>query len=193
MAMDFKEGTRRLALLLGVVGAILGGFASYVELRPVMRDRADHQMFEQLGNSPAVQQARDSYLPPWQRHWKVPPKPGDVVVQNQPQQSPVKKDFLDGATRIDGAQNPQENLPPGWTQYAPSELNSGGIKTVYWTGNLEVASIETTDGETLYPTPVPSLWLYLLITILPVLGFFIPWGATRAIGWVGAGFAAGPK
>jgi len=28
-AMNLKEGTRRLALLLGVVGAILGGFASY--------------------------------------------------------------------------------------------------------------------------------------------------------------------
>ena len=31
--MNLKEGTRRLALLLGVVGAILGGFASYLVLQ----------------------------------------------------------------------------------------------------------------------------------------------------------------
>lgn len=191
--MNLREGTRRLALLLGAAGAIAGGFASYMELQPVMRQRADHQRFEQLANSPTVQKARDSYLPPWKRHWKVPPKPGDVVVQNQPHQAPVKKDFLDGATRIDGPQNPQRNLPPGWTQYAPAELNSGGIKTVYWTANLEAASIETQDGQTLYPTPAPGVWSYLLIAILPVLGFFIPWGTVRAIGWVGAGFFQPPK
>jgi len=185
--MNLREGTRRLALLLGALGIIAGGFASYVELQTVLPMRAAHRHFEQLANSPAVQQARASYLPPWQRHWKVPPKPGDVVVQNQPQQNPVKKDFLDGATRIDGPHNSQENLPPGWT-YAPSELNRGGIKTVYWTANLQAASIETTDGETLYPTAAPSAWLYVLIALFPVLGFFIPWGAIRAIGWVGAGY-----
>lgn len=34
---------------------------------------------------------------------------------------------------------------------------------------------------------------YLLIAILPVLGFFLPWGAVRAFGWVIAGFVAGSK
>ena len=31
--MNFKEGTRRLALLLGVLGTIVGGFASYIEFQ----------------------------------------------------------------------------------------------------------------------------------------------------------------
>jgi hypothetical protein len=41
-AMNLAEGTRRLALLLGVVGAILAGFASYLELQTVLGQRARH-------------------------------------------------------------------------------------------------------------------------------------------------------
>lgn len=39
----------------------------------------------------------------------------------------------------------------------------------------------------------PSRWLYLLAATLPLLGFFLPWGLVRAVGWVGAGFSATPK
>jgi hypothetical protein len=56
--MNLREGTRRLALLLGVLGAIAGGFASYLELQSVLSQRARHNSFEQLANSPVVQQAR---------------------------------------------------------------------------------------------------------------------------------------
>jgi hypothetical protein len=74
-----------------------------------------------------------------------------------------------------------------------SEVNKGGTKTVHWAKDYGVESIETADGQTLYPTPPPSAWLYLLVALFPVLGFFIPWGAVRAIGWVIAGFAASPQ
>jgi len=40
--MNLREGTRRLALLLGVVGTIFGGFASYMELQTVQNQRARH-------------------------------------------------------------------------------------------------------------------------------------------------------
>jgi hypothetical protein len=74
-----------------------------------------------------------------------------------------------------------------------STMNEGGIKAIHWTKTLGAESIETEDGQTIYPTPAPSAWLYLLIALFPVLGLFIPWGAIRAIGWVGAGFVASPK
>ena len=45
----------------------------------------------------------------------------------------------------------------------------------------------------LYPTPSPSAWLYFSIVLFPVLGFFIPWGALHAIGWVGSGFSQPAK
>lgn len=184
--MNFREGTRRLALLLGVVGTILGGFASYVELQPVMRQRADHKRFEELANSPVVRQARKSCF--------------EDSSQSQSEHGPWEK-----------YQTPQENLPPlpkgaklippycymplndpNAFYYTPSETNSGEMKTVHFE-NREIASIETTNGQTLYPTPAPDVWSYFLIAILPVLGFFVPWGAVRAIGWVGAGFVARPK
>lgn len=69
-----------------------------------------------------------------------------------------------------------------------SHLHKDGIDTITWSSGCQIASITTEDGETLYPTPAPGTWSYLLIAILPVLGFFVPWGAVRAIGWVIAGF-----
>jgi hypothetical protein len=67
-------------------------------------------------------------------------------------------------------------------------VNESGIKTVHWTKKLDVESIETDDGQTIYPTSAPPAWMYFLIALFPVLGFIIPWGAVRAIGWVGTGF-----
>ena len=37
----------------------------------------------------------------------------------------------------------------------------------------------------------PSGWNYLWIPLFPLLGFIVPWGAVRAIGWVVDGFVKG--
>ncbi len=153
--MNLREGTRRLALLLGLVGAILGGVVSYAQLQSLMRQRADHQRFEQLANSEVVQQERKAR----QAGWEDVPAPEKA----------------------------------SWEEYTPSRLNADGMKVIHWTENWAVASIETRDGQTLYPTPAPGAWAYAAIALLPLLGFFIPWGAVRAIGWVGAGFVAGAR
>lgn len=147
--MNLREGTRRLALLLGVVGAIVCGVLSYAQLQSTMHQRADHIRFEQLANSPAIH--------------------GAVV---------AAKDGL--APNRDNGRVASFDMPPG---------TSGGIRTVnFWDPGFKIQSLEMEDGETLYPTPAPGVWSYFLIAILPVFGFFVPWGAARAIGWVGAGF-----
>jgi len=233
--MNLKEGTRRLALLLGMVGAILGGFASYVELQPVMRQRADHQRFEQLANSDVVKQERAAAvhaLTPGFQYIKLPDGSYGKFREDADDAAiiaAIEKDFPQAkpwmiyqslANRIGGpgfipdkttgkdqtppapaaytkqqGQYTNADLAPGpWAKAANeyrqnhSDVNKGGIKTINWTENFAVESIEADDGQTLFPTPAPGVWSYLLITILPVLGFFIPWGAVRAIGWVGAGF-----
>jgi hypothetical protein len=147
--MNLREGTRRLALLLGAVGAILGGFASYAELQTMKHQMADHKRFERLANSQIVRQERENAM----------------------------RDF----PRVT---NPPITDSNGWQ----ITVNSGGIATIFWGSDFGVASIETEDGQKLYPIPAPSAWLYLLVALFPVLGFFIPWGAVRAIGWVLAGF-----
>jgi predicted small secreted protein len=148
--VNLREGTRRLALLLGVVGAIAGGFGSYLELQGVLDQRARHNRFEQLAASDAAQQVLRS-----QAGWVViDPKTGERTQ---------------------------------WDQ----QVGKGGIKTIHWTKDNQIESIET-DNEYLYPTSSPAAWEYALILLLPVLGFLIPWGAIRAIGWVGTGFLGNP-
>jgi hypothetical protein len=187
--MNLREGTRRLALLLGVVGVILGGFASYVELQTVLNRRALHNRFEQLATSDVVQQERKR-LQAEPNDWQtispqIDPKTGERVT---PQPGQVDYDAL--AKKYGGtsdAANPSNTLPADFNGWEVT-VNKGGIGTIFWGKNLAIASIETDDGQRLYPTPAPTLWSYLLIAILPVLGFFVPWGVVRSVGWVGAGF-----
>jgi hypothetical protein len=150
--MNLREGTRRLALLLGAVGAIVGGFASYSELQTIREQLASHYRFEQLAVSPAAQHALNSL-------------------------------------KLTCAQDASDKQC-GDEKYVPmSEVNSGGITTIYWSRDYQVQWIKTDDGQNLFSTtPTPAAWEYLLGALLPVFGFLIPWGAVRAIGWVGAGF-----
>src|ERR1019366_6650661 len=60
--MNLREGTRRLALLLGAAGAIAGGFASYIALQPALDQRARHNKLEQLANLDDVQKERKCRL-----------------------------------------------------------------------------------------------------------------------------------
>lgn len=159
--MNLREGTRRLALLLGAAGAIAGGLFAYAQLQSTMRQRADHARFEQLANSDVVRQERDRRFPP-----------------------PARLD-TDTAESIAGPHNPKSDS--GYAAW-PSEVNKEGIKDIFWTKDLGINSFETDDGQTLYPTPAPGAGAYLLVAVLPILGFFIPWGAVRAVGWVLAGF-----
>lgn len=41
--------------------------------------------------------------------------------------------------------------------------------------------------------PASAAWRYPFVMLLPILGFFIPWGVVRAIGWVVGGFVANSK
>jgi hypothetical protein len=141
--VNLKEGTRRLALLLGVIGAILGGFGSYMELQTTVEQRASNVKFEQLVASDVVQQERKNCLDP----------------------------------------------PPGYdklnSQLQPNRL---GIESISWTEDCRVGTIET-GSDFLFALTPPSLWFScLLAASFPFLGFLVPWGAIRAVGWVGVGF-----
>jgi hypothetical protein len=150
--VNLREGTRRLALLLGVMGAIAGVFASYLEVQSISTERANHAKFERLATSDVVEQTRKT-----QAGWStIDPKTGERVE---------------------------------WDQ----EIGKGGIKTIHWTTDFAIAFIVTDDGNFVFLTAAPSVWEYLLVVFYPVLGFIIPWGAVRAIGWVVAGFVPSTK
>jgi hypothetical protein len=166
--MNLREGTRRLALLLGVVGAILGGGTTYIELHAALGQRAQHIRFEQLAALDCIQRERQ------------------LIRKDR---SDAIQEFI--ALPEDRQMATLKQLPPENQNKLLAEIKqrtAGGIKAIHWTMDSEIESIETKDGQTIYPTPSPGAWTYLLIALFPVLGFFIPWSAIRAIGWVGAGF-----
>jgi hypothetical protein len=215
--MNIREGTRRLALLVGVLGMVGGGVASYATLSDAIDARARYKAFERLANSDAVEQERE-YL---------------LSLHLSPDAVPSSTDFQ--GTRTSGALDtstfkPLPSLPPGailkpFSQsvgaakapdpYAPyggsvavnppngfvplvpdsiaSAASKDGIKSVLWSKNLEVQSIEKENGEVVISAQQPSLWTYFLVLLFPVAGFVIPWGAIRAVAWVGYGFAESPK
>ena len=185
--MNLKEGTRRLALLFGAVGAIAGGVLAYAQFQSTMRQRANHQHFEQLANTSIVGQGfkgcfgtnAPSEHGPWDKYQT----PRKMPQKSTAPPDTLSEDFFDKHPIFCIVPNDDPNA----ADYTPPESNSAGIKTVHFE-NRRIASIETADGQTLYSTPAPGVWSYVLIAILPLLGFFIPWGAVRAIGWVVAGF-----
>jgi len=141
--VNLREGTRRLALLMGVAGAIVGGFASYLELQTTLDQKRFHDRFEELAASGVVQQEERNCL-----------------------NSPA------GSERLD------VKMPP----------NGSGIKTISLRDDCKVGTIET-GSEFLFEDLTPNLVsTCLLASTFPILGFLVPWGLVRVIGWVGAGF-----
>jgi hypothetical protein len=91
------------------------------------------------------------------------------------------------------------SLPPGYVPDSDT-VNKNGIKTIHWDvkralsgGSIEVASLEMEDGATLYPVDLAAPWQYVLVFLFPAFGFFVPWGAIRAVTWIGQGFFQIPK
>lgn len=186
--MSFKEGTRRLALLVGAVGAIAGGIASYAILGDAMEARPRYKAFERLVTSDAVQQER-RYL------FSLYPS-ADAV----PDSANFATDF---STAPKLPPLPQGTVlrpispPPGFVPLVPeavaSEASKEGIKSVLWNKKLEIQSIEMYDGDVVIASQGPGLWPYLFGITLPILGFVVPWGAIRCLAWVGFGFVEVPR
>jgi len=211
--MNLREGTRRLALLLGVVGAILGGFASYLELQTVLNQRSQHNKFEQLTASDVVTHERkcrlagiysgcrdlptDFVVTPI--HAIPPPPSGTIVRQHsaQPQAWNAQGNPIDPITgeqiKIDPQTGERILFDMSTSIPIPSIVMKDGIRAIKWNHNYGVESIEMEDSQTLYSTPSPAAWTYLLVALFPVLGFLIPWGTIRAIEWVVAGFVQPSK
>jgi hypothetical protein len=211
---------RRLALLLGVAGAIIGSFTSYVELQSLLNQRARHNKFEQLKASNVVQQVRNS----WTLTLRFTPDKAietfRKLAENQQrgvfgsltseEQSdliaklkcePLPSGYPPTATTMENLfkipNHPGYSLDVKDDPYACmaddgeppiTTVNKSGIKAIHWSKDLGIESIETQDGETVYAAPEPNKWLYLSATLFPLLGFVLPWGLVRALGWVGAGF-----
>ena len=165
--MSSKEGVRRLALLFGLIGVILGGFASYQEWNLIVNLKANHKKFEELANSEVVQQERN-------RRFQKDPATGVMLDMD------IK--FLISQKARDGE-----------LADFPSKIRQGEISEIDWNKDLRVSMIKTIDGEFLLPTEEPGASRYLLLVIYPAIGFVLFWGAVRIVGSVGGWVVAGFK
>lgn len=208
--MNVKEGTRRLALLFGVIGAIAGGVASYATLSDAMEARARYKAFERLATSDTVEQER-KYLLSLHLSPDAVPDSTNFVALDMSTFKPLPP--LPPGAVLDRPAGivPPVGLPPSAgmgdvfdqaaaqaaAAVAPESIASAarkeGIKTIVWNKNLEVQSIEKEDGNVVVSAQQPSFWTYLLVVFFPVVGFVIPWGAICALIWVGYGFTESPK
>jgi len=153
---EFEAETRQNAMRAGVVGAILGAVVSVVGIRIVWIQNAQRLQFDRLASSSVVQQQR-----------RLVQAPAEAIPDPYAQQK---------ESNALSAQPEKESD----SQSAPSnEVVLGYIKVIHWTRDYGVESLDMDDGRSIHPSPEPSSWVYFMIAMCPVVGFFIPWGGVR--------------
>ena len=201
--MNLTDGTGRLALVLGVVCAALGGLGSFEKLKPILR----HYKFEALAASETVKREGQWYTEDVQRERSIYfEKEAELQAEMPPSSAKDNFDILpkrqDLTLRIQflSIQTSDELFR---IEQIHTDLNRNGIRRIRWTDDyglesidnstpwprhLDVEVIETQGGEILVPTPSPPARDYLLVALFPVLGFLAGCGAVRVIAWVAASF-----
>jgi hypothetical protein len=198
---------RRVALLVGVAGALFGGFHSYSKLKPVLPTILRNRQFERLASLEGVQHtiqvakfydqqpAHDSFIPDAP---PIDPKTGEPIGP--------PRDEWEAGIRAPFAftyfPNPSQfgiSVPRDAKCHAvlPPEHNSGTaqpLPLVCWGKDYTVVAFESWEKSPLpwELEPTLSAWEYCWCASWPILGFFIPWVAVRLIAWALAGFAATP-
>jgi hypothetical protein len=157
--MNVDEGFRRVGFLLGYLGAVAGLVLAFVSATDLMNSHARAVRFQTLASA----------------YWRVLHNHPDVIVPDPPT-----------------GHNPA--IPKGYALVDPESLrkqnealHSEGIESVIVNGRA-IQSIHTIDDTTLFPQTGP-FGEWLLLPILPVVGFLLPWGAVRTLTWVRRGFA----
>src|SRR5258708_32926477 len=53
-----------------------------------------------------------------------------------------------------------------------------------------VSSLKLVTGELISRTELPPITVWATLLLYPLIGFIAPWGAVRALAWIGAGFSS---
>jgi hypothetical protein len=121
---------------------------------------------------------------PWSVVSETKPGEWDVVSQK-----PGAK-LAQGGTAIPGAAPGPVDMPAG-TVPVPADtvlINADGIREAMMDKGRIVRAIHLATGEWIEESSPPPLKSYVVPLLYPILGFILPWGAIRALTWLGAGF-----
>jgi len=151
---------RRLSIVIGVLGAIVGGFQAYKLLRNVPSERYQHKIYEELTTEQIVKREQALLLAARK----------DGIVFWHPLTSYVgdphaKK--LDVVGQDDSAQEvAYETLEKRYVEMISPELRqptaSNEIRVIFWKPDLTVDFFDMQGGGYVSSEPSPSAWLYLL-------------------------------
>ena len=183
--MNFKEGMRRVGIVLGVLGGITGGVFGYSELQNAW---ALHTRFKRLQALPVMHDVAAA-IKAYPEFTSIRPiRP--VYTIEPPGWEPVFEARKSGD--LDKIADPD-------TEITVDAKNSEPVKAVNVDKNGAISSVELTTGERVHREPDTfkahsALAARLLLPFCyPVIGFLFPWATIRALVWVGSGFFAPPK
>lgn len=168
--MNFKEGMRRVGVLLGLAGAVVGGLFAHGQVTQLWAIHSANREFETALGSPTVR----SVTAALQKY------------RREPWNTFRSGEFLDYVPKDEmiSRSAPKEDR----VDVTVIQVDHGGVK--YMTSDQAglVQSIVLTTGEHLYQREAPALGAFLVPILYPLVGFLVPWGAIRAITWIGMGF-----
>ena len=186
--MNVREGVRRLGILLGACGGILGGCFAYRDAKATWDSHIAFRKFESLMATPTMRKVAKTALD-YQHdnpQGTTNGDGGDWFERNKPD-ARDEKHGESGGVRADPWEEAAKEYKrePGGIVVA---VNLAGIKHVTVNKSGLISSIELSTGEHIQRTDAPRAQTYVGILLYPVLGFLIPWGGIRILAWVGSGF-----
>lgn len=187
--MNLREGMRRLGLVLGALGFCAGCFGSYLYVEPLLRQRAEAKQkvikWDEHGTpimSRYIVQAPDG---------KTVSLEGPAGASQQQVIAQVQKLYA-GQRKSD-----LSKLSDAQLDALKKQLEREEIPASKYGGIPVEAAKEAKEGLSPWLhyddsalQAAPSIWRYLPALAFPFLGFLMPWGALKALTWIGTGFVS---
>lgn len=213
--MNVKEGMRRLGLVAGLLGAAGGAFLSYIQLRPLLAQRAQSRTFKMLVSSPVVTQELEDLNANRAAATATSPWLAGPILSTEINRGGIRAIHFGpwvgyrgvdpsgrktGKYRIEtdkGTYEVETTAPVDLSKLSDEQLEAyrrvlSAKQKQHYSAN-DVIEIETEDGNTVHRTDPPPQWTYLLAPVFPILGFLLPWGAIKTLTWIGTGFFGSGK
>jgi hypothetical protein len=140
--MNFKEGMRRVGLVLGICGAVVGGFFAFMTVAPAWTEYQETLQFEHQLQTRIIREIVEA----------------------------IQKDKETAGKII--------------------QLKMDGVEKVHVDKSGEIITIELMNGKELNRRSRKISLVELLgtATILPSVGFLVPWATIRLLMWIVGGF-----
>jgi hypothetical protein len=199
MALRFREGMRRVGIVLGIIGAAACSLPSYRSFSAIYQQRIKYTEFETLASSKVVKDRVGKCLA--DQFDFVPATPVPTAHRELPPKAPEKFDFIPDSPEVRAAiaaLDKKKEASKALDLELDQELDRAGIQTIHIDETQpdcgpaalgHIDWIERKDGTRINRVAAARFGSYLVPLFLPVVGFIVPWLGLKTITWVVAGFS----